>query len=228
MLSPQTFTKDWLHAKAKASGAVNAQIFERCVHAFELVGRLAEAKLDFIFKGGTSLILHLEPVRRLSVDVDITSTPSSTSLVASDPSAASGQAVSFTATVTGDGGTPTGDVLFFGQSSGSTTQTLLGQATVAHEFEAQAPGLDAVLVAVGGGGLIGGMAAWYQGRTRLVAVEPEAAPTLTRALEAGHPVEAPAGGVAADSLAPKQVGGLMFPLAQRHVDRGERARSGAP
>jgi hypothetical protein len=71
MLSPQTFTKDWLNAKAKASGAVNAQIFERCVHALELVGRLAEAKLDFIFKGGTSLILHLEPVRRLSVDVDI-------------------------------------------------------------------------------------------------------------------------------------------------------------
>lgn len=98
-------------------------------------------------------------------------------------------------------------------------ETLLGQATVAHEFEAQAPGLDAVLVAVGGGGLIGGMAAWYRGRTRLVGVEPEAAPTLTRALEAGQPVEAPAGGVAADSLAPKQVGGLMFPLAQRYVDR---------
>ena len=96
-------------------------------------------------------------------------------------------------------------------------ETLLGQATVAVEFEAQAPGLDAVLVAVGGGGLIGGMAAWYAGRTRLVAVEPEAAPTLTLALEAGHPVDAPAGGVAADSLAPRQVGALMFPLAQRHV-----------
>jgi threonine dehydratase len=98
-------------------------------------------------------------------------------------------------------------------------ETLLGQSTVAHEFEAQAPALDAVLVAVGGGGLIGGMAAWYRGRTRLVAVEPEASPTLTWALEAGHPVDAPAGGLAADSLAPKQVGGLMFPLAQRYVDR---------
>ncbi|MCK9688834.1 threonine/serine dehydratase [Scleromatobacter humisilvae] len=96
-------------------------------------------------------------------------------------------------------------------------ETLLGQATVAVEFEQQAPSLDAVLVAVGGGGLIGGMAAWYQGRTRLVAVEPEAAPTLTLALAAGHPVDAPAGGVAADSLAPRQVGALMFPLAQRHV-----------
>lgn len=96
-------------------------------------------------------------------------------------------------------------------------ETLLGQATVAVEFEAQAPALDVLLVAVGGGGLIGGMAAWYAGRTRLVAVEPEAAPTLTLALEAGHPVDAPAGGVAADSLAPRQVGALMFPLAQRHV-----------
>ena len=96
-------------------------------------------------------------------------------------------------------------------------ETLLGQATVALEFEQQAPALDAVLVAVGGGGLIGGMAAWYQGRTRLIAVEPEAAPTLTLALAAGHPVDAPAGGVAADSLAPRQVGALMFPLAQRHV-----------
>ncbi|MBI3367141.1 MAG: serine/threonine dehydratase, partial [Burkholderiales bacterium] len=98
-------------------------------------------------------------------------------------------------------------------------ETLLGQATLAREFEAQVPDLDAVLVAVGGGGLIGGMAAWYQGRTRLVGVEPEAAPTLTHALAAGQPVDAPAGGVAADSLAPRQVGALMFPLAQRHVER---------
>jgi threonine dehydratase len=98
-------------------------------------------------------------------------------------------------------------------------ETMLGQATVAHEFEAQVPGLDAVLVAVGGGGLIGGMAAWYRGRTRLVAVEPEAAPTLAHALAAGQPVDAPTGGVAADSLAPRQVGGLMFPLAQRWVER---------
>jgi threonine dehydratase len=99
------------------------------------------------------------------------------------------------------------------------TETLLGQATVAMEFEAQAPALDAVLVAVGGGGLIGGMAAWYRRRTRLIAVEPETAPTLTMALKAGCPVEAPAGGVAADTLAPKQVGALMFPWAQHHVDR---------
>ena len=97
-------------------------------------------------------------------------------------------------------------------------ETLLGQATVAREFEEQAPALDAVLVAVGGGGLIGGMAAWYRGGTRLVGVEPESAPTLAHALAAGRPVDAPAGGVAADSLAPRQVGALMFPLAQRYVD----------
>ena len=87
------------------------------------------------------------------------------------------------------------------------------------ELEAQAPDLDTLLVAVGGGGLIGGIAAWYEKRIRLIGVEPRLAPTLTRALEAGHPVDAEAGGVAADSLAPKRVGQLMFPLAQKYVDR---------
>ena len=97
--------------------------------------------------------------------------------------------------------------------------TLAGQGTVAMEFEEQAQSLDAVLVAVGGGGLIGGMAAWYAGRLPVIGVEPEAAPTLTRALEAGAPVDAPAGGIAADSLAPKRVGALMFPIAQRYIER---------
>jgi len=96
-------------------------------------------------------------------------------------------------------------------------ETLQGQATVGLELEEQAPELDALLVAVGGGGLVGGIAAWYQGRLPVIGVEPEAAPTLTRALEAGEPVDAPAGGVAADSLAPKRVGTLMFPLAQRYL-----------
>jgi threonine dehydratase len=98
-------------------------------------------------------------------------------------------------------------------------ETLQGQATLGLELESQAPGLDALLVAVGGGGLIGGVAAWYAGRVPVIGVEPEAAPTLTRALAAGEPVDAPAGGIAADSLAPKRVGTLMFPLAQRHVER---------
>ena len=95
---------------------------------------------------------------------------------------------------------------------------LLGQGTVGLEFEAQAK-LDTLLVAVGGGGLIGGIAAWYEGRVRVIGVEPSAAPTLTRALEAGKPVDAPAGGIAADSLAPRRVGELMFPIAQKHVER---------
>lgn len=98
-------------------------------------------------------------------------------------------------------------------------QTLLGQGTVALELEQDAPDIDTLLVAVGGGGLIGGIAAWYGGRVRVVAVEPQAAPTLHMALAAGHPVDAPAGGIAADSLAPKQVGALMFPIAQAHVAR---------
>jgi threonine dehydratase len=100
--------------------------------------------------------------------------------------------------------------------------TLLGQGSVGLEFEEQtasAGGLDTILVAVGGGGLIGGMAAWFEGRTRLIAVEPRAAPTLYRAFEAGHPVDAEAGGIAADSLAPSQVGALMFPLARQFVEK---------
>jgi threonine dehydratase len=97
------------------------------------------------------------------------------------------------------------------------TETLLGQGTLALELAEQAPRLDAVLVAVGGGGLIGGIAAWYAGATKVVAVEPEGAPTLAHALAAGEPVDAPAGSIAADSLAPKRIGATVFPIAQRFV-----------
>ena len=96
-------------------------------------------------------------------------------------------------------------------------ETLLGQGSVGLEFEQQCPNLDTLLVAVGGGGLIGGIAAWYAGKVKLIGVEPEAAPTLANALSAGHPVDSPAGGIAADSLAPKRVGELMFPIAQNYV-----------
>lgn len=96
-------------------------------------------------------------------------------------------------------------------------ETLIGQGSVGLELEEQAPEIDTLLVAVGGGGLIGGIAAWYGGRVKVVAVEPEAAPTLNMALKAGKPVEAPAGGIAADSLAPKMIGSLMFPIAQKGV-----------
>jgi threonine dehydratase len=98
-------------------------------------------------------------------------------------------------------------------------ETLAGQGTLALELQQQAPELDTVLVAVGGGGLIGGIAAWYESKTRVVAVEPEGAPTLAEALKAGQPVDAPTGSVAADSLAPKRVGELMFPIAQAYIDR---------
>ncbi|MGD9803133.1 MAG: threonine/serine dehydratase [Hyphomicrobiaceae bacterium] len=97
--------------------------------------------------------------------------------------------------------------------------TILGQGTVGLEIEEQAPALDTLLVAVGGGGLIGGIAAWYQGRIRLIGVEPEGAPTLAMALAAGRPVDASQDGIAADSLAPRQVGQLMFPPAQVYVER---------
>jgi threonine dehydratase len=103
-------------------------------------------------------------------------------------------------------------------------ETLLGQGTLGLELERQAPDVDTLLVAVGGGGLIGGVTAWFadrvaNGSMRIVGVEPETAPTLTHALEAGRPVDSPAGGIAADSLAPRRVGELMFPIARQSVHR---------
>jgi threonine dehydratase len=98
-----------------------------------------------------------------------------------------------------------------------SVETLLGQGSLGLELEEQSPKLDSLLIAVGGGGLIGGVAAWYENRTKIVAVEPELAPTLNLALKAGKPVDSPAGGVAADSLAPRQVGPMMFPIAEKYV-----------
>jgi threonine dehydratase len=96
-------------------------------------------------------------------------------------------------------------------------QVLAGQGTVGREFELDAPELTHVLVATGGGGLIGGIAAWYAGSVQVISVEPEACPALHDALRAGRPVEAPVGGLAADSLGARQVGGLMLPIAQAYV-----------
>jgi len=96
-------------------------------------------------------------------------------------------------------------------------ETLLGQGSVGLEMEEQAPEMDTLLAAVGGGGLIGGLAAWFRGEVTVIGVEPESAPTLTYALRAGQPVDSPAGGIAADSLAPRQVGQLMFPIARKFV-----------
>ena len=94
---------------------------------------------------------------------------------------------------------------------------LAGQGTVGREFELDAPELTHVLVATGGGGFIGGIAAWYAGSVQVISVEPEGCPALYDALKAGHPVEAPVGGLAADSLGARQVGGLMFPVAQAYM-----------
>lgn len=98
-------------------------------------------------------------------------------------------------------------------------ETLLGQGSVGLELERNGVQFDTLLTGVGGGGLIGGIAAWFAGKVRIIAVEPHAAPTLQRALEAGRPVDAPAGGIAADSLAPRRVGEIMFPIAQRFIER---------
>jgi threonine dehydratase len=94
---------------------------------------------------------------------------------------------------------------------------LAGQGTTAREFEADAPGLTHMLVATGGGGLIGGMAAWLAGRVQVVSVEPEGCPGLHNALADGMPVDAPVGGIAADALGARRVGALMFPIAQSFV-----------
>ncbi|HEX4703625.1 MAG TPA: threonine/serine dehydratase [Pseudonocardiaceae bacterium] len=96
-------------------------------------------------------------------------------------------------------------------------ETLLGQGTLALELAEQAPELDTVLVPVGGGGLIAGVAAYFAGRVRVIGVEPVEAPTLTTARASGAPTDAPTGGIAADALAPKRVGELVFPITQSHV-----------
>lgn len=97
--------------------------------------------------------------------------------------------------------------------------TLQGQGTLAREFEDQVPDLDTVLVAVGGGGLIGGVAAWYQSKVKVVGVEPETSNALHAALAAGRPVNVKPSGVAVDSLGARSAGTVMFPIAQQHIDR---------
>ena len=96
-------------------------------------------------------------------------------------------------------------------------ETLLGAGTVGLEVEEQVGDVETVIAAVGGGGLLGGIAAALGGRVRVIGVEPEGCPTLHRALQAGHPVDAEVGGIAADSLGARRVGALMFPIAQAHV-----------
>lgn len=98
-------------------------------------------------------------------------------------------------------------------------EVLAGQGTIGYELAQQAPEVDTVLVAVGGGGLIAGIAAWFEGNVRVIGVEPEAAPTLAAALEAGAPQDVAVGGVAVDSLGATRVGTRAFDVAQRFVER---------
>jgi threonine dehydratase len=97
-------------------------------------------------------------------------------------------------------------------------EVVAGAGTLAQEIEEQggrAP--DSVLVSVGGGGLIAGVAAWFEDRSRIVALEPELAPTLYRAREAGAPVDVAVSGIAADSLGAKRIGAIAWDITQRHV-----------
>jgi len=96
-------------------------------------------------------------------------------------------------------------------------ETILGQGTVGMEMDERAPPIDSLLVSVGGGGLIAGIAAWYASRIKIVGVEPFVSPTLTKALAAGHPTDAETGGLASDSLAPRRVGERVFPIVKDHV-----------
>jgi threonine dehydratase len=111
------------------------------------------------------------------------------------------------------------------QSSGAMSvhaydqrETILGQGTLGLELAEQAASLDTVLVPVGGGGLLAGVASWFGGDVRVIGVEPEGAPTLSYARAAGQPTDAPAGSVAADALAPRRVGELVFPITESYVD----------
>jgi threonine dehydratase len=97
-------------------------------------------------------------------------------------------------------------------------EVVIGAGTLAAEVEAEAGVPDRVLVSVGGGGLIAGIAAWFQDRCRVEALEPELAPTLFRAREAGAPVDVAVSGIAADSLGARRIGAIAWTLAQRHVD----------
>jgi threonine dehydratase len=98
------------------------------------------------------------------------------------------------------------------------SEVVTGAGTLACEIEQQGGGVpDSVLVSVGGGGLIAGVASWFEDRTKVVALEPELAPTLYRAREAGEPVDVPVSGVAADSLGAKRIGALAWAVTQRTV-----------
>ncbi len=97
-------------------------------------------------------------------------------------------------------------------------QVVAGAGTIAAELSEQVPDADTVLVAAGGGGLLGGIAAWYEGRTRVVGVEPDRCPTMAEAIRAGRPIPVDVGGLAADSLGVRQTGEIALALALAYVE----------
>ena len=98
-------------------------------------------------------------------------------------------------------------------------EIVAGQGTIGLELAEQVPDADTVLVAIGGGGLIGGIGAWYEGRTRVVGVEPETSTCMTSALEAGEPVDVSYSGYASDSLGCRRAGEIAFAVVSKFVER---------
>jgi threonine dehydratase len=98
-------------------------------------------------------------------------------------------------------------------------EVVAGQGTLALELAEQVPDAHSVVVAIGGGGLIGGVAGWYEGRTRVIGVEPETSQSMTAALAAGEPVDVEYGGYAADSLGTRRAGDIAFAIVSKHVER---------
>jgi threonine dehydratase len=96
-------------------------------------------------------------------------------------------------------------------------EVVAGAGTLALEIEEHGGTPDAILVSVGGGGLIAGVASWFMERARVVALEPELAPTLCAARAAGEPVDVAVSGIAADSLGAKRIGAIAWEVTQRHV-----------
>lgn len=97
-------------------------------------------------------------------------------------------------------------------------ETIAGQGSVGLEWQEDAPELDTVLVAVGGGGLIAGIAAWHAKTVKVVGVEPEGSRALHASLEAGRPVDVTVESVAADSLGARNTGQLVYDIAKANVD----------
>lgn len=96
-------------------------------------------------------------------------------------------------------------------------EVVAGAGTLAMEIEQQGGVPDALLVSVGGGGLVAGLLAWFEGRTRTIGLEPTRASTLHSAREAGEPVDVTVAGIAADALGARRVGAIAWALTQRHL-----------